>query len=442
MNLLPINFLNNKLLKESIIVLTIRAFGVALSFVTLLLMTNYFSNETVGEYNYLNSILIVLGSICLLGMNSSFLQFSGKLEALDNFQEIINIYRKKVLILVISYMALTLCFWLFSQLFSSFLYAIGIYKILQKAFIGLFFYSLSLLNYEVIRGLKKLIPSEIYRNILRFGILLLGVIGLIAFNREEFFLNFFISTFFLTAFITSINVVRLLNKIDTNDHKIQKGIGYKEIISVSIPMTVSALALLLMQSIDIIMLKNYYEFKIVAYYSVAMRLSFLISLILMSINAIISPQISKLFFSKNQNELVKLINKSIKINFIFTFPVLLLLLCFPNYVLSFFGDNYNSSSNVLKIILIGQIINVFSGSVGVYLNMTGRQIIFQRILLVALVINIVLNLVLIPVLGMVGAALSTSISIIVWNIAGTVYVFKKDHILLFINRSIFHNDLE
>jgi O-antigen/teichoic acid export membrane protein len=158
----------------------------------------------------------------------------------------------------------------------------------------------------------------------------------------------------------------------------------------------------------------------------------------MSINAIISPLISKLFFSKKKTDLISLMNKSIKLNFLLTFPLILFLLIFPKFVLSFFGDNYRASSNVLIIILLGQIINVFSGSVGVYLNMTGRQLIFQRILIVTLIINVIFNLTLIPIYGMLGAAISTSISLIIWNISGVLYVYKKDKILLFINRSVFY----
>nr|WP_321229341.1 MATE family efflux transporter [uncultured Psychroserpens sp.] len=429
---------DDQLASQSIQVLAIRAFGVVLSFSTLLLMTNNFQEELVGKYNYLNSILVVIGSISLLGMNSSFLQFTGRLEAQDNFQEIINIYKKKIKILIISCFTLIILYLLIRSYISDFLKEIKIDEIIEKAFIGLFFYAISLLNYEVIRGLKKLIPSEFYRNILRFGSLLIVVILLIKLKREDVFLDFFIATFALTAIVTTIHVIISLKTIKSEKRVDKASTSYREIISISLPMTISFLALLIMQSIDVIMLKNYYEYNIVAYYGVIMRVSFLISIVLMSINAIISPLISKLFFSKKKKDLITLMNKSIKLNFLLTFPLILFLLIFPKFVLSFFGDNYKASSNVLIIILLGQIINVFSGSVGVYLNMTGRQLIFQRILIITLIINVIFNLTLIPVYGMLGAAISTSISLIIWNISGVFYIYKKDKILLFINRSVFY----
>lgn len=429
----------DNLFVKSIKVLFIRVSGVALSFASLLLLTNYFSEETVGKYNYLNSVLIVLGALCLLGMNSSFLQFSGKLEAENKFSEIVNVYYKKITILVISCSTLYMIYFAVRYFLQELLIATGTLQVLDRAILGVFFYSICLLNFEVIRGLRKLIVSEFYRNIFRFGALLLVVIVLIYIDEEPLFLDLFIFTLVVMAVVTTIHSINLLNKLksitaaQTND----QSIGYRQIISVSIPMTISFLALLIMQSIDVIMLKYYFEYNIVAYYGIVMRVSFLIGVVLTSINAIISPSISKLFYSNKKRELTLLMNKAIKLNFILTLPFILLLVVFPKEILGLFGSNYQASSMVLIIILLGQIINVFSGSVGVYLNMTGRQKIFQKILLLTLVINILLNFTLIPKNEMVGAAISTSISLILWNLIGVIYIYKKDKILLFINRKVF-----
>ena len=149
LNTLKAKLNNNELASQSILVLFIRVFGVLLSFLTLLLLTNKFQEDLVGKFNYLNSILIVLGSVCLLGMNSSFLQFSGRLEALNNFHEIKNIYKKKVKILFASYLILTTCYFLLNLVLIDFFKSIGINSILTKAFAGLFFYAISLLNFEV-----------------------------------------------------------------------------------------------------------------------------------------------------------------------------------------------------------------------------------------------------------------------------------------------------
>ena len=104
-----------------------------------------------------------------------------------------------------------------------------------------------------------------------------------------------------------------------------------------------------------------------------------------------------------------------------------------NFILTLFGDEYVEAKNALIILLIAQLISSLCGSVGVYMNMTGKQLILQRFLLVALFLNIVLNWLLIPKYSLVGAAYATSISIMFWNVAGAFYLYRKDSVKTFLN---------
>lgn len=82
---------------------------------------------------------------------------------------------------------------------------------------------------------------------------------------------------------------------------------------------------------------------------------------------------------------------------------------------------------------MGQAVNAFCGSIGVYLNMTGKQQVFQVVLLSALGVNVVLNYFLIPKFGMTGAAIATSVSMILWNAAAVLYVYQKDGVKTFLS---------
>jgi len=57
--------------------------------------------------------------------------------------------------------------------------------------------------------------------------------------------------------------------------------------------------------------------------------------------------------------------------------------------------------------------------------MIGKQKIFSRIMLIALVINILLNFLLIKPFGINGAAIATSLSLIIWNVSCVVYLKLK-----------------
>jgi O-antigen/teichoic acid export membrane protein len=62
--------------------------------------------------------------------------------------------------------------------------------------------------------------------------------------------------------------------------------------------------------------------------------------------------------------------------------------------------------------------------VGLILNMVGLERITALGVVVAAVINVFLNVLLIPFLGTLGAAVATSVSLIVWNVLLAIWLFK------------------
>jgi O-antigen/teichoic acid export membrane protein len=89
----------------------------------------------------------------------------------------------------------------------------------------------------------------------------------------------------------------------------------------------------------------------------------------------------------------------------------------------------------LLILVFSQLINTMSGSVGVILNMTGKEKVFRNILSIALVINITLNILLIPRFGIEGAAIASATSLVFWNLYSVYYVYREYNILAFISFS-------
>lgn len=95
--------------------------------------------------------------------------------------------------------------------------------------------------------------------------------------------------------------------------------------------------------------------------NVCLRIASLVTLISVIINMFISPKISKLFVDNKINNLKKLINEIVKINFIMSFLFLVFCLTFSKYLLLFFGEFYLRGYDILIILLIYQsLVNVFS----------------------------------------------------------------------------------
>ena len=93
---------DNSLFKQSLITLGLRVFGVATLFGFTLFITNYFSENIVGEYEIIRTFLLAIGSIVLLGTEQSILFYAGKYQALNNLSGLKKIYTKMIRVLVIS----------------------------------------------------------------------------------------------------------------------------------------------------------------------------------------------------------------------------------------------------------------------------------------------------------------------------------------------------
>lgn len=415
---------------DSFQIIFIKGLGIIITYLLMLFITNFFPEELVGKFNFSNNILVISGTICLFGANQSIYQLGARIVDCENKGVLKQLYIKYILLSFVIYiLILSLTLIIPDGIYQSLFNKENISSLIVKTTSIAFFYFLATLNFEVFRILNKIKSSEFFRSIFRSICFFIGAIIIFFINQKYFLVDVFLFSFFLTSIVTTIVVFRLLKKEKANPNTVS--ISYKKIIKVSLPMSIGALFLLLMQSIDAFFIIKYKSFSELAFYGIAVKLTFLISIVLTSINTIIAPDIAKYYYQKDFNKLKEIVFKSSKLNFILTIPLLLLLLFFPKTILSFFGENYTNARIALIILSCGHIINSFCGSVGLYLNMTGRQKEIMFLLFVSLIINIVLNFILIPKYGINGAAISSSISLIFWNITGLLFIYFKDKVITF-----------
>ena len=198
-------------------------------------------------------------------------------------------------------------------------------------------------------------------------------------------------------------------------------------------MALSAISYFLMQSTDILFISAYDTFESVAYYSIAVKLATVTALALISVNIVTAPKIASTHNEKNFSELKLILKKATRINVLISLPIIILLLCFSEYILSMFGSNYIFAKNALWILLFAQFFNSITGPSALYLNMTGRQKKLNVILLISLIINILLNILLVPAFGMLGAAIATTTSFVLSKVFASALVFYLDNVKTFIS---------
>tara|TARA_B100001939_G_scaffold133575_1_gene116063 strand:+ start:4388 stop:5671 length:1284 start_codon:yes stop_codon:yes gene_type:complete len=424
----------NDLTKKSLSVLIIRSLGVLLLFSFTLFITNFYSPQIVGRYDFVRSALMVLGGLALMGTNQSMIYYSGLLKARKSVESIMIIYINMIKIIFFLCFLISIFFLTFlsESTASNIFQSQESYSLLFKTILTLFFFALTMLNIDTIRALEKTILSEMYRSLFRYLPVFLFAIVLLQTNNQDLLVEAYLLGFLLLSFLSSIQVYRLFSRLDKPTANSEK-FNLKEIFKTSSPMALSAIAYFIMQSIDIVILSIYEGFDQIAYYSVSVKLAMVTALALMSVNIVIAPRIAEIYEKKEFQSLQQLIKYSTRIIFFISICVLSILFFFSEEILNLFGEGYVVAKNALITLLAAQFFNAFSGPGAIYLNMTGRQKILNKILIAGLAVNITLNFYLIPAYGINGAASATLVSLIIWNSITALLIFSKDKIKIFLN---------
>lgn len=424
-------FKDNELIKKSLITIIIRGLGVILSFGIMLFITNNFEAGLVGKYEISRSILNIFGTLTLVGLNEAIIYYSGYFRAKNSFSSIIPLYKKMVLIIFCAFIAFFLLYILVLNRYIHLIYDENVKTILLKTFGILGFHALAMLNIDYYRALNKIEISEVFRNFYRHAFFILALVGITLTQRYEYLIDVYLLNYVLLGIVSTFFVFRSFRKLEASPHA--QFYSYKNILKRSVPMSVSFAAFLILQSTDILVLGKYSSYDNVAYYSVTIQLTKLISVVLYAVNAAYATKIAELYELRSVHELKVNVKKSTRLIFILTAPVVLVMLLFSDFFLGLFGDSYTAAKPALNILLIGQIMNSATGTIGMYMNMTGNQNRLQNILLISIFVNLILNLVMIPKYGMVGAAISTAATTIGWNVYCAWYLFKKKGIKTFLH---------
>jgi len=421
------------LTQKSFSVLIIRSLGVLLLFGFTLFITNFFTAENVGRYDFVRSALMVLGGLALMGTNQSIIYYSGLLKARKSIESIRAVYSKMIkIICVLSFIVLALYIVFFSQeKVNEFFNNEESFSLLLKSILTLVFFALTMLNIDTIRALQKTVLSEIYRSLFRYLPVFFLAAVLLKLNQQAYLVEAYLTGFVLLSFFSSVRVYKIFKTLQKPNKK-SESFSMHEIFKTSAPMALSAIAYFIMQSIDIIILSIYEGFDQIAYYSVSVKLAMVTTLALMSVNIVIAPRIAEIYEKQNLQDMQQLIKHSTRIIFFISLFVLSILFLFSQEILSLFGPDYIKANQALLFLLAAQFFNAVSGPGAIYLNMTGRQKTLNKILILGLIINISLNFYFIPVEGINGAAKATLVSLIIWNAITTLLVYSKDKIKIFL----------
>jgi O-antigen/teichoic acid export membrane protein len=193
----------------------------------------------------------------------------------------------------------------------------------------------------------------------------------------------------------------------------------RELWSFSATMVGVVLLEFLIVQVDKIALGFYRGAREVGVYSVAAALVAYVPLVLQSVNQIFAPTIADLHTRGDHALLARLFQSLTKWVTGLTMPLAAVIIIFARPLMRIFGPGFEAGWPILVIGTLGQLVNCGVGSVGYLLLMSGNEKRLIKVQAAMAAVMVLLNIALVPLWGIVGAAVAaaiTNVGINVWNL--------------------------
>jgi O-antigen/teichoic acid export membrane protein len=160
----------------------------------------------------------------------------------------------------------------------------------------------------------------------------------------------------------------------------------------------------------------------VGIYNIAFIISNILTLVYMGFNYSFAPVVSELYNNDRIPELSSLYASLTRAVSIIVVPAFIWLVGFGDDLLRIFGHEFVVGQTALVVLGLGAVVRCAVGFVANLLMMSGYQRYNVVNIVVSTLLNIVLNLYFIPKYGVLGAAIATTISVVVISVVGLVQV--------------------
>lgn len=184
----------------------------------------------------------------------------------------------------------------------------------------------------------------------------------------------------------------------------------------AIPFAISKGLNILDQQMDVIMLGIMDSAKAVALYTVTQRGTQLISLLLMSVNIALAPNIAHFHADGKRDELQRMMTQTARLILFGALLIAAAFILWGRQFLALFGSEFTQAYTIVIILSIGQVVNAATGSAGLLLMMTDREREATLMMGLSVALHFVANLVFISAWGITGAAVAGAASVIVANL--------------------------
>tara|TARA_B110000211_G_scaffold233988_1_gene301932 strand:- start:2047 stop:3360 length:1314 start_codon:yes stop_codon:yes gene_type:complete len=365
------------------------------------------------------TLATMAAAIGRVGLDQTIVRFVAAQQATDSIGMLHSVYRKSII--WVSLASTGLAFlgwininWLVKHLFDQ----PGFDPVLRSFLLAIPLIALYTMQAQALQGLRKIAKSMITLNVIVPAALLLMML-LSPVTSATTLVGYFNIACLLTLGIGAVLWIQSA-PLKTSTKSFPSSLLRKTCM----PLWAVAVLSQVVQWSSQLMLGAWSNSEEVAFFATAQRTAMLTSFVLFAVNAIAAPKFAAMYAKGDHDGLKRLAIISVRLMLLAAVPALALMLLFPEWLMSFFGEEFRVASTALVILALGQFVNIATGSVGYLLSMTGLERKVRNNAFLSALIGVTLGFLLIPSYGLLGASIATAVAIATQNLLG-VYQVRK-----------------
>lgn len=411
--------LRTQLLRGGIGSITVHISAILLSLLLTILLARALEPEGYGIYAWVLALISLMAIPAQFGLPNLVVRETAKAEVNERWGLMRGLWLWANAIVLGSSLALAIVagvgVWFMTDRLSSIHVATFLLGLLLVPFIAL-----GNIRGAALRGLRRVVLGQLPEYVLRPGLFILLIFALaLILPPGEFSAPYAMGLHTVSAATAFGLGAWILWRVRPEPlrHQPQPHYQSRAWLTATLPLALVANMQFINKNTDILMLGLFTTAEDVGVYRVVVQVATAIAFGLGVVNLVVAPYFARLHEQQDFVRLQKLVTISARATLMLALPVVLAFVLLGEHILRIvFGVEFARGHVALAILTGGQLVNAAAGSVGFLLNMTGHERDTAVGLTVAALSNIALNLVLIPLFGMIGAALATATTLVIWNL--------------------------
>jgi len=390
-----------------------------------LLIARMIGVDRFGVYAYVTAVMVVLAYFAALGFDVALLRFIPAYEAQRRWgllKGVISYAQRRVSAVGIAVTLIGISIVLFRRAEMS--------PELRNAFlVGLLLvpvWSLLWIRCSVIRAFGEVVwsiaPDRLVREGMVIGLIALATLGAgLQIQPAEIIAAALFSSGIGLA-LTSLALHRLRPAATDTAEPRYDAATWR---AVALPLLVIGATEALMNRTGVLILGWFGDTKSAGIYSLAFNIGLVVALPRTGFNTLFAPAISSLFARSERATLQHLVASAASWTFFAAAGIALVLAVMAEPLLAWFGPGLADGVTALRVLLLAQTLSAGAGSQMYVMTMTGHERSAAALLALSAFINAVASMALIPFFGLDGAAIATSASLIIWNTAMALFLWRR-----------------